>query len=63
MKKLILFIFVSLVFLKTNAQVNAVCCPEKFELKQLINDRECNLVCDSSFKELGTAIGITNSCL
>ncbi|MBK8785447.1 MAG: PKD domain-containing protein [Chitinophagaceae bacterium] len=60
MKKLILFIFVSLVFLKTNAQVNAVCCPEKFELKQLINDRECNLVCDSSFKELGTAIGIPN---
>ncbi len=58
MKKLILLIFVSLVFIKTNAQVNAVCCPEKFELKQLINDRECNLVCDSSFKELGTAIGI-----
>jgi PKD repeat protein len=59
MKKLILFIFVSLVFLKTNAQVNnPACCPEKFELKQLINDRQCDLVCDSSFKELGTAIGI-----
>ncbi|MFM6925015.1 MAG: PKD domain-containing protein, partial [Ferruginibacter sp.] len=60
MKKLILFIFVSLVFIKTNAQVNAVCCPEKFELKQLINDRQCDLLCDSSFKELGTAIGIPN---
>ncbi len=58
MKKLILFIFVSLVFLKADAQVNAVCCPEKFELKQLINDRQCDLVCDSSFKELGTAIGV-----
>ncbi len=58
MKKLILFIFVSLVFLKANAQVNAVCCPEKFELKQLINDRQCDLMCDSSFKELITAVGI-----
>ena len=57
MKKLILFIFVSLVFLKTNAQVSAVCCPEKFELKQLINDRQCDLLCDSSFKEHGTAVG------
>ena len=63
MKKLILFIFISLVFLKTNAQVNAVCCPEKFELKQLINDRQCDLMCDSSFKELGTAIGIPNGPL
>ena len=60
MKKLILFIFVSLVFIKTNAQTNAVCCPEKFELKQLINDRQCDLFCDSSFKELGTAVGIPN---
>lgn len=58
MKKLILFIFVSLVVLKTDAQVNAVCCPEKFELKQLINNRQCDLVCDSSFKELGSAIGV-----
>ncbi len=58
MKKLILFIFVSLVFIKTNAQVNAVCCPEKFELKQLINDRQCDLLCDSSFKDLGTAVGL-----
>lgn len=58
MKKLILFIFVSLVFIKTNAQVNAVCCPEKFELKQLINDRQCDLICDSSFKELGNAAGM-----
>ena len=57
MKKLILFIFISLVFIKTNAQVNAVCCPEKFELKQLINNRQCDLLCDSSFKELGTAAG------
>jgi len=60
MKKLILFIFVSLVFIKTNAQVNAVCCPEKFELKQLINDRQCDLVCDSTFKELGSPVGIPN---
>jgi PKD repeat protein len=58
MKKLILFIFVSLVFIKTNAQVNnPACCPEKFELKQLINDRQCDLVCDSSFKELNSAVG------
>ncbi len=58
MKKLILIILVSLAFLKADAQANAVCCPEKFELKQLINDRQCDLVCDSSFKELLTAIGI-----
>lgn len=55
MKKLILYILVSLAFLKADAQANAVCCPEKFELKQLINDRQCDLLCDSSFKELGTA--------
>ena len=60
MKKLILFIFVSLVFIKTNAQVNAVCCPEKFELKQLISNRQCDLVCDSTFKDLGSAVGIPN---
>lgn len=60
MKKLILFIFVSLVLIKTNAQTNAVCCPEKFELKQLINDRQCDLLCDSSFKELGSAVGVPN---
>lgn len=58
MKKIILYILVTLAFLKADAQANAVCCPEKFELKQLINDRQCDLVCDSSFKELGTAVGI-----
>jgi PKD repeat protein len=60
MKKLILYILVSLAFLKADAQANAVCCPEKFELKQLVNDRQCDLICDSSFRELGTAIGIPN---
>ncbi len=60
MKKLILYILVSLAFLKADAQANAVCCPEKFELKQLINNRQCDLVCDSSFKDLGTAVGIPN---
>ncbi|MBL7700978.1 MAG: PKD domain-containing protein [Ferruginibacter sp.] len=55
MKKLILIILVSLACLKAGAQANAVCCPEKFELMQLINNRECQLMCDSSFKELGTA--------
>lgn len=53
MKKLILYILVSLAFLQANAQTNAVCCPEKFELKQLINNRECQLMCDSSFQEMG----------
>ena len=60
MKKLILIILVSLAFLKAGAQANAVCCPEKFELKQLINDRQCDLLCDSSFKELGSPVGIPN---
>lgn len=55
MKKLFLIIFTSLAFLQAGAQANAVCCPERFELKQLINNRECNLLCDSSFKESGTA--------
>lgn len=60
MKKLILFIFVSLVLIKANAQTNAICCPEKFELRQLINNRECQLMCDSSFKELGGTAGQPN---
>jgi PKD repeat protein len=60
MKKLILIILVSFAFLKAGAQANAVCCPEKFELKQLINNRQCDLLCDSSFKELGSPVGIPN---
>jgi hypothetical protein len=55
MKKLILYILVSLACLQAGAQANAVCCPEKFELRQLVGNRECQLMCDTSFKELGTA--------